>query len=211
MCLFKIKLIGFPGSGKSTHLKLWKPFFNFHIINENLLNENDLTKSTLERQHLILDRFNIKGETHNKVIFDHTPIEMIKWYTNYFYQKNELKKIDFEEMIEKIEMIEKEEEKIFDKIIYLNFCNEKEFIKKNIETRGRKNETFDESCFEYIKRQILLLKIETHFCTLSSDVYEYNTLLMRSFIDRLTPEDKVPDDIFHKNIRKYEQHWAHYR
>lgn len=156
--MIKIKLIGFPGCGKSKHLSIWrnneKNYPSMSTINESLLNEEDLKKSPLEKQKLILQRYqlSIEEEQPNKTewVLDHTPLEMIGWYTDYFFGKKQIPLEQYNKLKREIFLLKLKEISRFDKIVHIYFIASAKFCAENIKKRARKNENFDINCFNYV-------------------------------------------------------------
>lgn len=155
--MYKIKFYGFPASGKSTHLSKWlQDEIEFAVINDSLLRGPELKKSPLDKQRLVLERFQVSDDKRTKLVVDHSPIEMIEWFTLYHNRVEPFPKEDFKEIQEIIESKKMEEKETFDKIFHVYFMANKRTVIRNMEQRSRLNEKFDEQCYNFISDNIIM-------------------------------------------------------
>lgn len=194
---YKIKLFGHSGCGKSTHLNLWsKANDHLSIINDKFLSDNELEllhvvsrpeDARANLQCKILknywsERSQVDKNKNNSLLFEHTPIEMIDWYTERY--KDMLSSSDYEQLKSSIENAKQLDDKEY-KIINVYFqCNDPKFLEDNIKFRNRRYETFDLKTFEFIERKLNehikdsfeIKKQPCVFITCKRNEFSYNAL-----------------------------------
>lgn len=166
--MYKIKLYGFPASGKTTHIEKWLKDENIDVsvINNSLLAGADLTKPLLDRQKLALKRFQVcaSDESNVKLTLDHSPIEMVEWFTLYHHKVSPFPEDELKQMMETIESIKSEEKQMYEKVFHVYFMANRKILQRNMRHRDRLNEYFDEECCNFISDKMIF-----HFARTRSD------------------------------------------
>lgn len=153
--MYFIKIIGLPGSGKSTMIENWikkNPGKKFLTINDRLTNEKDRlalnenrTQNCYIFQKKMIEKYEVKTAKNHMnfdFIINHTPLEMITFFNEVNLKQGFLTKYGWEELISHSVKKFKRESKP-DLTVYM--ITTPQICAEHIEQRKRTGETCSDS------------------------------------------------------------------
>lgn len=189
-----IKLFGLPAVGKSTaldHLNTTYSVEHDDLITPQILalkQSNDYAILQLS----ILDNFRSNTRKHkNSICFQHTPLELIQWYSDFYFENNLYSSASYDYICKKITEAVQEENDIHkdEEIAYIYFLAKPKFLMQNAKQRSRAFEIFERNILHFLNTK-LQTHLHTH-CTNTSSLIlqckegEYHTESIKLFLQGL--------------------------